>query len=360
MRHFSTLEDPRRDGHSQTRHRLIDVIVIAICAGLCGIDDFESMEQWAEAKYSWLRGFLELPGGIPSHNTINRLFAKINPKKFQECFASWISEVAALRVGDVVAVDGKALRGSFDKATAKAPIHMVSAFAAANGIVLGQVKVDAKSNEITAIPELLKALDLGGCLVTIDAMGTQREIAQLIVASEAEYTLVLKENQPSLYTDVVAKFAATAKEPHSVCDRGHGRLEKRDCYLISDIGDLQEKHGWPGLGSIGMVKSTRVGDGKIAEEKRYYLNSYDDDVERFANAARQHWAIENKLHWCLDVAAFQEDKCRVHKDHAPENLAVLRHITLNILRKDPAKKSLRKKQLSCMLDHERIINLLIS
>jgi predicted transposase YbfD/YdcC len=365
IRHFSRLLDPRQPGHNMTRHKLIDIIVIAVCCAICGIDDFEHMELWGKSRIDWLKTFLELPNGIPSHDTFNRLFAKINPKKFQECFLSWMSEITSLCKGDVVAVDGKTLRRSFDKVDAKAPIHMVSAFAAANGVVLGQVKVDDKSNEITAIPELLAALDLAGCLVTIDAMGTQREIAAQIIEADADYTMVLKENQPSLYVDVVAAFAATSKtdgatDSYSTRDAGHGRLEVRDYHIITDIADIQDKHNWPGLASIGMVKSIRVGDGKIGEESRYFLNSYTDDVKRFAQSARQHWTVENNLHWSLDVSAFSEDSCRVRKEHAPENLAVLRHISLNIHKQDPAKGSMRTKQMRCLLDHERILKLLIS
>jgi predicted transposase YbfD/YdcC len=363
VRHFSIIEDPRLPGHSQTVHKLIDVVVIGVCAAMCGIDDFEHMEQWATAKEPWLRTFLELPHGIPSHNTLNRLFGKINPAKFQDCFLSWMTEITTLTKGTVIAIDGKALRGSFDKASAKSAVYMVSAFASANGIVLGQVKVDDKSNEITAIPKLLDALDVAGCIITIDAMGTQREIATKIVAAGGDYTLALKENQPSLFAAVVAKFeeATTADAVLNKAmtrDRGHGRLEARDYFVISDIEDIQSVHKWPGLESIGMVKSIRVGDGKIGEETRYFLNSYNGD--QFPGAVRQHWGIENKLHWSLDASAFDEDKCRVRKDHGPENLAVLRHMALNIAKRDTVKGSARTKQLRCILNQDHILNLLIS
>lgn len=363
VRHFSKLEDPRRD-QKKSKHKLIDVIVIAVCASLCGIDEFEGMAVWAKAKETWLRQFLELPNGIPSHDTINRIFAKINPKLFQACFLEWIKDVAELCGGTVIAIDGKTLRRSFDRASGKSALHMVSAWATANKLVLGQVAVDDKSNEIKAIPKLLEALDLKGCLVTIDAIGTQRDIAESIVAAKADYTLALKKNQKSLHQDVVSAFSRLdpsvldEKDIRSKVDAGHGRRELRQYFLITDIDEIKERHQWPGLASIGMVRSVRITD-KMAVEERYYINSYESDVRRFASAVRDHWGIES-LHWQLDVSMFGEDDCRVRKDHAPENLAVLRRMAVNLLARDTDKLSTRKKMLHCMLDHERLAKVLTS
>jgi predicted transposase YbfD/YdcC len=361
IRHFSKLEDPRRDDR-KTKHKLLDVIVIAICASLCGIDNFEGMSFWAKSKEAWLRQFLELPHGIPSHDTINRIFAKINPKLFQACFLDWIHEIAELCAGTVVAIDGKTLRRSFDKASAKSALHMVSAWATANRLVLGQTAVEDKSNEITAIPKLLESLDIRGCLITIDAIGTQRDIADKIVATKADYTLALKGNQKSLHRDVVDAFARLdpkildAKELRSTVDRGHGRKELRQYFLINDVAEIQAKHEWPGLASIGMVRSIRLAD-KATVEQRYYINSYADDIQRFAAAVRGHWGIES-LHWQLDVSMFNEDQSRVRKDHAPENLAVLRRTAVNLLSKDKDKLSTTKKMMRCMFDHEHIAKIL--
>ena len=364
VRHFSKLKDPRRPRHNTKKHKLFDIIVIAICSALCGIDEFEHMEIWAKANKVWLKRFLELPHGIPSHDTINRVFARIDPKRFAECFLSWMAEVATLAPGEIVAIDGKTLRGSFDRARSKAPLHMVSAWATANGVVLGQRSVDEKSNEITAIPELLAALELKACLVTIDAMGTQRDIAAKILDAGADYTLALKGNQKTLHAGVVAAFAKLDEkrlDPNDVLqtqEAKHGRVDIRQYFLINDIDKLQAKHAWPGLQSIGMVKSMRVTDKGTTVEKRYYLNSYKDDVATFAKAARNHWGIENGLHWRLDVSLFNEDKCSVYKDNATQNLAILRHVAMNLHRKNPEKGSMRTKTLRCTFDHDHILKTL--
>jgi predicted transposase YbfD/YdcC len=364
VRHFSKLKDPRRKGHNKKKHKLLDIVVIAICSALCGIDEFEHMEMWGKARTDWLKQFLELPYGIPSHDTFRRLFARINPKMFEQCFLSWMAEVTTLCPGEVVAIDGKTLRRSFDRASSKGALHLVSAWATANGVVLGQVAVAEKSNEITAIPQLLAALDLKGCLITIDAMGTQREIAAQIIAAEADYTLALKGNQKTLHEDVVAAFSKVDLKELEGDDRlmtheaAHGRVDVRQYFVINDVRDLQLKHKWPGLASIGLVRSLRVTDDTTSTECRYYINSYASDAVKFAHAAREHWGVENRLHWQLDVSLFAEDRSRVRKDNAPENLAVLRHVALNLHKRDPEKGSMKTKKMRCTYDPDHIFKIL--
>jgi predicted transposase YbfD/YdcC len=366
FRHFSELHDPRRTAHNTKRHKLLDVIVIAVCSALCGIDDFEHMEVWANERISWLQSFLELPGGIPSHDTINRIFAKIDPKKFQECFISWMGEASKLLAGEVVPIDGKTVRGSFDRASSKSAIHMVSAWASENGVVLGQLSTDEKSNEITAIPRLLAALELKGCLVTIDAMGAQREIASKILEAGADYTLALKGNQKSLHKAVIAEFSATVPANFEVdkylstVEKKHGRSELRQYFMIESISELQISHEWPGLQSIGLVRSIRLNGASRSVEDRYFLNSYGGNIAKFADAVRKHWQIENKLHWCLDVSLFNEDKCRVRIENAAENLAVLRHMALNLHKKNPQKGSMKTKKMKCIMNTDQLLKTLIS
>jgi predicted transposase YbfD/YdcC len=365
IRHFSELKDPRRNRHNKKKHKLLDVIVIAICSALCGIDEFKYMEIWAKERHEWLKKFLELPYGVPSHDTMNRIFAKTNPKAFHDCFVAWIAEVATLANGEIVAIDGKTLRRSFDKAKSKTALHIVSAWAAGNRLVLGQVAVEDKSNEITAIPKLLKALELSGCLITIDAMGTQREIAAKIIEAEADYTLALKGNQKSLHEDVVAAFEQVDlkqvdKRSHAAtAESRHGRVDVRHYFIINDVTDIQATHQWPGLVSIGLVRSLRVTDEGSSVESRYYLNSYKANVKKFAAAVRGHWGVES-MHWQLDVSLFNEDKSRARTESAPENLAVLRHIALNLHKRNPEKGSMPSKKLLCMLNPERLLKTLLS
>lgn len=364
MDHLAELEDPRID--RQKRHKLGDILVIAVCAVLCGAESFPAMEDFGHARYEWLKQFLELPGGIPSHDTFNRVLRLLDPVQFQACFLNWMQAVAEATQGEVVAIDGKTLRRSFDTGTAQRAIHMVSAWATENGVVLGQRKVDGKSNEITAIPELLELLALKGCIVTIDAMGCQRAIAQQIVESGADYVLALKGNQPTL-EQAVESYLATGPEAEAhraACDfydqheRGHGRQESR-CYWITDqLGDVEGAQNWPGLQSIGMVEATRTQAGQTTVEQRLYLSSLPADAPEFARAVRNHWGIENKLHWTLDVT-FREDHSRVRKGHGPENFAVLRHLALNLLRQEPSKKSIPRKRLACALDNNYLLKVLL-
>jgi predicted transposase YbfD/YdcC len=362
--HLAGLEDPRIE--RQKRHKLGDILVIAVCAVLCGAESFPAIEDFGQVRYAWLKQFLELPNGIPSHDTFNRVFRVLDPVQFQACFLSWMQAVADETQGEVVAIDGKTLRRSFDRSSAKRAIHVVSAWATENGVVLGQCKVDDKSNEITAIPELLELLTLKGCIVTIDAMGCQRAIAQQIVEDQADYVLALKENQPTLH-QAVEQFLVTGPEAdahRTQCEyydhheRGHGRTESR-CYWITDeLQELGVGQPWPGLRSIGMVEARRTLAGQTTVEQRFYLTSLAADAQVFARAVRNHWGIENGLHWTLDVT-FREDQSRLRKGHGPENFAVLRHIAINLLRQEPGQKSLPRKRLACALDPDYLLKVLL-
>ncbi len=364
LEHFAILPDPRLE--RRRRHKLSDILVIAVCAVLCGAESFPAIEDFGREREEWLKHFLELPEGIPSHDTFNRVLRLLEPVQFQACFLSWMQAVAEATQGEVVAIDGKRLRRSFDKGTAKRAIHMVSAWATENGVVLGQRKVDAKSNEITAIPELLALLALKGCIVTIDAMGCQRTIAQQIVEQHADYVLALKGNQPTL-EEAVAHFFVTgpAADTHrTACDyyeqseRGHGRIETR-CYWITDELDAKlTAAAWPGLQSIGMVEATRTLAGETTVEQRFYLTSLKPNAQQFARAVRNHWGIENGLHWTLDVT-FREDQSRLRTGHGPENFAVLRHIALNLLRQEPSTKSMPRKRLACALNPDYLLKVLL-
>jgi len=362
--HFASLPDPRIARHRW--HKLSDILVIAVCAVLCGAESFPAIEDFGREREEWLNQFLELPEGIPSHDTFNRVFRLLDPVQFQACFLSWIQAVAAATAGEVVAIDGKALRRSFDKGTAKRAIHMVSAWATANGVVLGQRKVDTKSNEITAIPALLDLLALRGCIVTIDALGCQRAIAQKIVERGADYVLALKGNQPTL-EQAVARFFVTgpAAEAHRTAsayvaqtEQGHGRVETRCAWISDELEAELTAAAWPELRSIGMVEASRTLAGETTVEQRFYLTSLPPDAPRFAQAVRNHWGIENRLHWTLDVT-FREDQSRLRTGHGPENFAVLRHIALNLLRQEPSTKSLPRKRLACALNPDYLLKVLL-
>jgi predicted transposase YbfD/YdcC len=362
--HFASLPDPRIERHRW--HKLSDIVVIAVCAVLCGAESYPAIEDFGQEREEWLRQFLELPAGIPSHDTFNRVFRLLDPVQFQGCFLRWMQAVAEVTAGEVVALDGKALRRSFEKGTAKRAIHMVSAWASENGVVLGQRKVDTKSNEITAIPALLELLALKGCIVTIDAMGCQRAIAQKIVEQGADYVLALKGNQPTLEQAVERFFVSgpeaeahrTASDFSEQAEQGHGRVETRCAWISADLDAEVQAAAWPGLRSIGMVEATRTVAGETSVEHRFYLTSLPPAAAQFAQAVRKHWGIENQLHWTLDVT-FREDQSRLRTGHGAENFAVLRHIALNLLRQEPSTKSLPRKRLACALNPDYLLQVLI-
>jgi predicted transposase YbfD/YdcC len=364
VEHFARLPDPRIERHRW--HKLSDILVIAVCAVLCGAESYPAIEDFGQEREAWLRQFLELPGGIPSHDTFNRVLRVLEPVALEQCFLNWMQAVAGVTHGEVVAIDGKALRRSFAKDIGKRAIHMVSAWATANGVVLGQRKVDTKSNEIAAIPALLELLTLKGCIVTIDAMGCQRAIAQVIVEQEADYVLALKDNQPTLARAVEQFFIAgpqaethrTTSAYHEQTEHGHGRVETRCAWISADLPPEVSAAAWPGLRSIAMVQATRAVAGETRVEPRFYLTSLPPDAEQFAQAVRKHWGIENQLHWSLDVT-FREDQSRLRAGYGAENFAVLRHIALNLLRQEPSAKSLPRKRLACALNPDYLLKVLI-
>lgn len=359
---FEGLHDPRVIG--RTAHNLTDILFLTLCAVLCGMDDWESVEDWGKERLTWLRQSVELENGIPSHDTISRVFAALDSATFQSCFIRWMGTLCPNLDGQVVAIDGKTARGSHQRLHGKQAIHVVSAFVCGHGLTLGQVKTDEKSNEITAIPELIGALDLKGSIVTLDAMGCQKEIAKAIVGKGAEYVLGLKGNQGNLSDQVQGFFNETewrnyqnfSHRGHRTEDKGHGRTETRRCLTLA-CADWENIDAWSGLKSVTMVESLRQSGEKISSEKRYYISSLAPDSEKLAQAIRSHWQIENRLHWCLDMT-FHEDASRIRIDHAPENLNIMKKIAMNLLRLNPLKRSLPKKRLKACLNNEYLAEVL--
>ena len=339
---FAGMEDPRY-AHL-CLHKLIDILVIAICAVICGADNWVEIAAFGRAKYAWLEKFLELPCGIPSHDTFGRVFAVLDPAQFEQHFLEWVRGVTQVTRGQVIAVDGKALRGSQDLAAGQQAIHMVSAWASANGLTLGQVSVDAKSNEITAVPALLRLLDLAGCIVTVDALNCQKATAEQIIGQGADYILAVKDNQPTLAQDVAELFEvaaqqapATPVDQASTLEKGHGRIEERVCAVILDqdyLFYMRSAHAeWPELHSLVKVDSCRVLDGQEERNTRYFISSLTCDAAAMLQHVRAHWGIENCSHWVLDIG-FREDESRVRKGHGAENFARLRHIAANLLKQE--------------------------
>ena len=368
---FGGLTDPR--SAYGRRHKLIDIVTIAILAVICGADGWTDMEVYGEAKEEWLRRFLELPHGIPSHDTFRRVFGSLDAQEFQECFVSWVSAAHELTAGQVIAVDGKCLRGSQDTVTGKEAIYMVSAWATADHLVLGQRKVDEKSNEITAVPALLAYLAIEGCIVTVDALNSQKKTAQQIVKLGGDYILALKDNHPHMYEDVRNLFAWAdggdfAHMQHDTCmqvGKGHGRIETRTCTTISDpecLAMLAKREAWPNLCTVLHVHAKRQIGSETSEEDRYFLSSLSGDTHDLAAkalaATRSHWGIENQLHWVLDVT-FREDHIRARFANSAQNLATLRHIALNLIRQDKCSKlSVRARRHKAAWDDRYLLHLL--
>lgn len=355
MEYFSVMPDPRIERNK--KHKLIDILVIAMCAVIAGCEGCTQIAEFGRRKEALLRKFLELPHGIPSHDTFSRVLRLIDPAKFQECFLRWAHALHQATGDKLVAVDGKTLRHSFDQG--QPPLHLVSAWCTENGLSLGQQAVGAHSNEIMAIPELLELLELQGTVVTIDAEGCQRAIATTIRQKKADYVLTLKKNQGHLCEDVQAHFQGlaergfqdpdcTAYESH---EKGHGREEWRRCHAVPVPETLRHRELWKDLKTLGRIESRRVLRGKEQTEVRYFLSSLPSEAARLAHAVRTHWRIENSLHWVLDVT-FAEDQCRIRKDYAPQNMAALRRLAVTLLKQEPTKQSIATKRLMAAWDDD--------
>lgn len=363
--HFMELDDPRMDRKKE--HLLIDIVIITICAVICGADDWVSISKFGVAKQSWFKTFLKLPNGIASHDTFGRVFSLISPEEFQKCFRNWVQSIARVFDDEIIALDGKTLRRSHDKSAGKSAIHMVSAWSSQNRVTLGQIKTDEKSNEITAIPELLKVLDIKGCIVTIDAMGCQKTIAQQIIDQGGDYGFSLKGNHGNLLDSVEKVFAKIEKQSYyenlnvdyyETKDITRGRVEYRRYWTTNEIDQIDNADEWKGLKTIGMVESEFHADGKITTDRRYYILSLDNQAKCFAGAVRAHWGIENSVHWVLDVA-FREDDSRTRKGYSAENLSVVRHVAANLLRNEKtAKVGVKNKRLLAGWDNDYLYRLL--
>jgi predicted transposase YbfD/YdcC len=362
--HFATLTDPRME--RTRRHELLNMIILALCGTIAGADGWVEIANYAKTKRPFFRRFLDLPHGTPSHDTFGRVFARLDPTALLQCVQSWLAALRHSLAGEIVAIDGKTLRGSFDRAAEQSPLHLVNAWAGEARLMLGQVAVDSKSNEITAIPQLLELLDLKGATVTLDAMGCQKEIAAAIRVKEAHYVLKLKDNHPKLceaVQDIFAKFAADDyTDPQlrqwRTRERGHGRDEYREYLIAPAPVDLVQREEWKDLTSIGMVYKLRNDGTRESETASYYLCSGPPKVKAFARAARDHWGVENSLHWSLDVT-FAEDRSRVRTEHGPANLALLRRLSLSIIKQDTTSKySLRSRRLIAGWDDEALLTFL--
>lgn len=366
LAHFAELPDPRVE--RAKRHALLDMLAIAVCAVICGADTWVDVAEFGRSKERWLRTFLALPNGIPSHDTFGRVFAALDPAAFERCFVRCVQALAKTTEDRLVAIDGKSARRSHDRSAGQEALHLVSAWAAANGLVLGQVATAEKSNEATAMPLLLEALAVEGCVVTIDAAGCQTAIARQIVARDADYVLALKDNQPTLHELVADHFAVATADPSDATtaqcatfDKGHGRLEIRRCWATDDpaiLAWLDPDRTWPGLRAIACVEGERRTAAGVSRARRYYLSSLPADPRTIAAAVRGHWGIETKLHWVLDVA-FREDDCRVRTGFAAENFAVLRHLALNQLRRESAARiGIKAKRLKAGWDETYLLAVL--
>ena len=356
---FSQIDDPR--SHINKLHKLEDILLIGIISVICAADTWKNMETYAKAKEEFLRSFLELPNGIPSDDTFNRVFSSIDSEQFESCFVDWVSRLVNLTDGEVIPIDGKTIRGA--KANGKkSPFHMVSAWATNNNLVLGQVKVSEKSNEITAIPKLLELITVKGCTVTIDAMGCQQEIAGKIIDQGANYILAVKENQKQLHQDIIDEFRFGKNIRTDISEElDHGRIETRKCSVITDFKFIENTEEWTGLKSIIKIESIREfknSDKPTEIATRYYISSLLTEAKQLQNAIRLHWGIENKLHWVLDVA-FSEDASRKRAGNASQNFSILSKIALNLLKNETSERQgIKGKRLKAAYDQNYLIKIL--
>jgi predicted transposase YbfD/YdcC len=367
VEHFAELDDPRVE--RTKRHPLLSIVAIALCGVIVGAESWDEIEEFGQAKAEWFSQVLDLPHGIPSHDTFNRVFAALDPHQFRACFAAWMQQVAAVLPTEVIALDGKTLRRSHDRLNGREAIHLISAWASRNQLVLAQERVESKANEITALPQLLQVLAVKGCLVSIDAIGCQREIAQQILDQGGDYLLALKENQPTLLEEVQSLFVQArdhvfvdlVEEQARDVGKGHGRLEIRRHTVIADpdvLAWLDDEYGWPGLKALGMVEAERRIGTTRATQTRYYLLSRALSAAAFGAAVRSHWGIENQVHWTLDVT-FGEDQSRMRAGYAAENVAVLRHLALNLVRQHQTKRlSIKAKRKKAGWDNAYLLQLL--
>jgi predicted transposase YbfD/YdcC len=359
---FLDIHDPRID--RTKKHNLVDIIMITLCAMICGMDGWEEIEIFGEEREDWFKEFLELPHGIPSHDTMYRVFSRISPKELSKALNNWTNGLNQSVDGKVVAIDGKTLRGSFDRATGKSALHMVSAWVEDNNLVLGQVSAEGKGHEITKIPELLRLLELKNAIVTIDAIGCQKEIVRVIQEEKkADYVIALKKNQPNLYNEVEHFFKVAEKSDFFSSDtfesveKGHGRIECRTCVCLDVANHLDHiGSGFTGLKTVAKIHSTREIKSKSEEQTRYFISSLPCDAKQIAKAVRAHWSIENSLHWRLDVV-FKEDASRIRKDNAPENMAIIRRIAFSLAKaRTPEKMTVKRARLKMGLNWNFALN----
>lgn len=365
LRIYRDMPDPRMAG--KVMHKLQDIMVITVCAVICGLEHWTQIEDFAKANKDWFKTFLELPNGIPSHDTFGKVFAVIDPDEFEDRIRKWINCLVGSNTEQKhIAIDGKALRRSFDKASAKAAVHMISAYVHENHAVFGQLKVDDKTNEITAIPKLLEMLQLKDATVTIDAMGCQKDIARKIIDKKGHYVFSLKGNQGALKDDVktfmdefIADDSQQASDYYETIEKSHGRIEVRKCWTCRDVDWLKRRHQWAGLSSLAVVESSRTINGRTTTERRYFISSHSPkQAQKIATLIRNHWRIENQLHWNLDVS-FNEDQCRLRVENAAENLARIRRIALMLLKNDKTcKLGIKSKRAKAAYDRNYLLTLL--